>query len=236
MLGVSVVLPTYNEAENIVLLIPKVHAILEGLPHEIVVVDDDSPDGTAAAALEAGGGAPWLKVIVRQDRRGLGNALAEGYDAAGCDVVVSMDADLSFDCEDILRLVAAVEGGADLALGTRHMEGGGYEAAALDVRVKRAISTLGNRIVRLVTGVPVRDVSANFRALRRSAWPLIRTKDATNFMLLEMILRARAAGLSLAEVPVRFGERAHGVSKLRFLIEVPRFVLRLGRAALSRAG
>ncbi|MBI5623746.1 MAG: glycosyltransferase [Elusimicrobia bacterium] len=233
MLSVSVVVPTYNEFENVVLVIPKIHETLGSRQHEVVVVDDDSPDGTAEAVRKLALTASWLKLLVRKGKRGLGTALAEGYDAASLGVIVSMDADLSFDCADILRLVEAVEAGADLALGTRHMEGGGYAATALDVRVKRAISALGNRVVRWATGVPVRDVSANFRAVRRSVWPSIRTLDQTNFMLLEMILSAAKAGLRIVEVPVRFGERVHGASKLNFFIELPRFGLRLLRSALA---
>ncbi|MBI4676312.1 MAG: polyprenol monophosphomannose synthase [Elusimicrobia bacterium] len=232
MLSVSVVIPTYNERENVGILVPRVHETLSSRSHEVIVVDDDSPDGTGEAVAALAKNAPWLRLITRKGRRGLGAALAEGYDAARRDVVVSMDADLSFHWGDIARLVERVEAGADLALGTRHMEGGGYEAQALDVRIKRCISALGNRIVRLATKLPVRDVSANFRAVRRTAWPSIRTEDRTNFMLLEMILRARAAGCAIQEVPVRFGERTHGSSKLNFFVEVPRFLLRLARQTL----
>lgn len=227
MLGVSIIIPTYNERDNIAPLIREVHACLGSREHEILVVDDDSPDGTGQVVRELTKEVRGLRLLTKERREGIGAALRHGYDQARRDVLLSMDADHSFAPEDIPRLLRVVEDGSDLVLGSRHMPGGAYEAATPAVAVKRLVSALGNRAVRLVTGIKVRDFSANFRAIRRAVWEEIRAEDDSNSLLLEMILKTAYSGHRVAEVPVRFRDRLHGKSKLNLAVEVPKFLPKL---------
>lgn len=225
--SVSVVIPTYNERDNIVLLARELDRVLAGREHEILVVDDRSPDGTGAAVEELARELPALRLITKERREGIGAALRVGYDAGRLDVLLSTDADLSFQPADALRLLERIEAGADLALGCRHTVGGGYAARSLGVALKRLVSALGNRVVRLITGLAVRDYSANFRAIRREVWHAIQTRDDTNSLLLEMILKVHRRGYAIAEVPVTFGDRRFGRSKLNLAVEAPKFAVKL---------
>lgn len=227
MLGVSIIIPTYNERDNIAPLAREIHAALGGRKHEILVVDDDSPDGTGQVVRELTKEIPALRLLPKERREGIGAALRHGYDQARCDVLLSMDADHSFAPEDIPRLLRLIEDGCDLVLGSRHMPGGAYEASTPGVLLKRLVSALGNRVVRWVTGLKVRDFSANFRAIRRAVWEEIRAEDNSNSLLLEMILKTAYSGHRIEEVPVRFRDRRHGSSKLNLAVEVPKFLPKL---------
>ncbi len=225
--GVSVVIPTYDERDNIGPLVRQIDAALGARKHEILVVDDRSPDGTGEAVLELAKEVPGLRLLVKEERRGIGAALREGYDAASGDVILSIDADLSFSPADIPRLLAAVDSGADLALGCRHMAGSSYESPNLRVRLKLLFSRGGNLAVRRLTGLSVRDYSGNFRAIRRDVWRRLDTREDTNSMLLEMILKAHWNGFRIEEIPVAFVDRVRGVSKLDLALEAPKYLVKL---------
>lgn len=227
MLSVSVVIPTYNERENIPILARRIHEVLAGRTHEILVVDDSSPDGTGEAVRGLSKEIGVLRLLSKERKEGIGAALRHGYDGARCEVLVSIDADLSFDPADIPRFLRLIEDGCDLVVGSRHMPEGSYEAAAFGVRIKKCISAWGNRFVRALLGLPVRDCSANFRAMRRTVWTAIDTQDNSNSLLLEMILKAVRAGFKVAELPVAFKDRLHGTSKLNLALELPRYFARL---------
>lgn len=232
-LSVSVVIPTYNERRNVEVLLPEVHKALESRVHEIIVVDDRSPDGTGAAVLALAETLPGVRLISKPEKKGLGAALRLGYDAGRYDILLSTDADLSFSTADILKLVDAIESGHDLAVGCRHAGGGRYLAATRSVKLKRAVSVIGNTIVRAVTGIEIHDYSANFRAIRREAWEQIHTQDDTNSLLLEMIVKVAHRGLSLTEIPVTFDDRRFGESKLNMWIEIPKYLIRLAYYAFK---
>ena len=236
--SVSIVLPTYNERENIHRLIPQLLRAFEAYPHEILVVDDSSPDGTGAAVLEMARTHPSVRLITRARKEGIGAALREGYDAARHDIIVSSDVDLSFEPADLVRLVDAVAQGSDLALGSRHMAGASYEAPTASIRRKRWVSRMGNQVLRWTFRIPIHDFSANCRAMRRDTWRRIDTRENTNTLLLEMILRCHAQRLRVTELPVTFRDRRYGVSKLRLSIEAPKFLLKmvLYRLAWWRGG
>ncbi len=225
-LSVSVVIPTYEERENIVPLLREIHRVLGDRRHEILVVDDRSPDGTARAALELAAEIPGLRVLTKE-REGIGAALRAGYEAARNDVIVSIDADFSFAPADIPRLLERLEAGADLVLGCRHATGGGYQTPDWPTRTKYLVSAAGNRVVDLVTRLGIEDYSANFRAIRRGVWSGIRTVEKSNALLLEMILKVRRRGHCVAQVPVVFAARRRGRSKLNLAVEAPKFLLKL---------
>lgn len=206
-----IVLPTYNEAESIERVVAGARAALPGA--RILVVDDDSPDGTGdvAAALDG------VEVLRRPGRGGLGAAYVAGFThalAGGADVVFEMDADGSHDPGDLPRLLAAIEAGADLAIGSRYVRGGGVENWPL---VRRAVSRGGCVYARLVLRVPVRDLTSGFKCFRAPALRLIAFESvrARGYAFqVELTYRALRRGLHVTELPITFRERELGRSKM----------------------
>jgi dolichol-phosphate mannosyltransferase len=223
------VLPTYNERDNVLELLPLVFDVLAGRTHEVIVVDDGSPDGTADAVRDFVARGLPVRLVSRAQKEGIGAALRAGYAECRGRVIASMDADQSFDPRDLPRLLARLEAGADLVVGTRHAVGGSYDAPTLKTRTKRLLSGVGNRVLRAVTGIPLTDYSGNLRVFRREVWDTIETAENTNALLFEVILHAYVAGFTVAEIPVAFRERRYGVSKLHISREAPRFLRRFWR-------
>lgn len=224
---VSIVIPTYNERENIVRFIPELAHVFQADQWEIIVVDDRSPDGTGEAVQRLAEQYPTVRLITKPHREGIGAALRVGYNHARGHIIVSSDADLSFKASDLLRLVEVVRRGSDLAVGSRHVASASYEAPGWRVRCKRWVSRSGNIVLRRIFDIPIHDFSANCRAIRRSAWQQICTRENTNTLLLEMILRCHFGGLRVTEEPVTFQDRRYGTSKLRLSIEAPKFLLKM---------
>jgi len=216
---VLVVSATYNERENIALLIEQVLAQSDAL--QLLVVDDSSPDGTAAVALALAEANPRLHVLVRHGRRGLGSAILEGFELGrhhGFEVAVNMDADFSHDPADIPRLLAALEpvGGqpADVVVGSRRVPGGQTVGWPLS---RHVASRLVGWFTRWVLWVPIRDASSGFRAVRLSVFRRITGPFAEGYAFQEDLLwRVHRAGGRLAEVPITFTDRKLGASKADF--------------------
>ncbi len=236
---VWVVVPTYDEAENVG---PMLEALLHtfdvsGLTGRVLVVDDGSPDGTADLAAAVARRDPRVAVLRRRAKEGIGPAYRAGFRAAlgaGAALVVEMDCDFSHDPARVLDLVAAADD-ADLVIGSRYVPGGGVAHWGL---VRRAISRGGCWYARRVLGVPVRDLTGGFKCFRRSvleAIPLDQVGGAGYVFQVEMTYRALLAGYRVTEVPITFTERAHGRSKMsrRIVLEaavrVPALRRRLGR-------
>jgi dolichol-phosphate mannosyltransferase len=205
----GVIIPTYREADSVAQVVRAASLALGGAP--VLVVDDASDDGTAALAEEAG-----AHVLRRTGPRGLGPAYRDGFAwalHAGWDPILQMDADLSHDPSDLPRLVAALSG-ADLALGTRWMPGGGTMDWGLG---RRLLSRFGSLYARALLGVPARDLTGGFKAWRASTLASIRpaslASDGYAFQV-EATLRAHRAGARIAEVPIVFTERRAGASKM----------------------
>lgn len=210
---VTVVVPTYNELENLRDLAEQVAA--HG--YRLLIVDDSSPDGTGRLADELAREHEGIAVLHREAKRGLGPAYAAGFDRAldaGAEIVVEMDADFSHDPGDLPRLVGAVEQGADLAIGSRYVIGGSTPDWPLP---RRLISRGGNLYARTLLGMPVRDATAGFRAFDAAALRSLpyRAAESSGYgFQVEMAWRAHRAGLSIAEVPVVFRDRTRGKSKM----------------------
>ena len=211
-----VVAATYQERANVESLIDRVLAAAPDL--QLLIVDDESPDGTATAALERSAREPRLHVLVRRGRRGLGGAILEGFDLAsrhGFEVAVNMDADLSHDPEDIPRLLAALHpaGGrlADVVIGSRRVPGGrtlGWPPS------RHVVSRLVGWFTRCIVGVPVRDASSGFRAVRLATFARASGTYATGYTFLEeMLWRMYRAGGRIVEIPITFTNREQGASK-----------------------
>jgi dolichol-phosphate mannosyltransferase len=213
---VLVVAATYEERANVDQLIDGVLAAAPDL--QLLIVDDDSPDGTGVVALDRAAREPRLHVLVRRGRRGLGGAILEGFMLAarhGFEIVVNMDADLSHAPEDIPRLLAAMHpaGGrpADVVLGSRRVPGGrvvGWPAW------RHVVSRLVGWFTRWVVGVPVRDASSGFRAVRVASFTGRPHAFATGYTFLEeMLWTTHQAGGRIVEVPITFTNRERGSSK-----------------------
>jgi dolichol-phosphate mannosyltransferase len=212
------ILPTYNEAQN---LEPMVHAVLPQLAHTgatptILVVDDASPDGTGAIADRLAEELDEVRVLHRESKDGLGRAYLAGFQTAldgGADLILQMDCDFSHDPADVPRLVEAA-GGADVVLGSRYVPGGGVENWALRRRIQ---SRGGCAYARMILRVPVRDLTGGFKCWNRRALEALDFDgvDAHGYgFQIEMTYRAIRAGLSVTEVPIVFRERREGQSKM----------------------
>jgi dolichol-phosphate mannosyltransferase len=206
-----IVLPTYNEAANVTSVIGAVRTALPAA--QVLVVDDDSPDGTADIAAAIDG----VEVLRRRAKEGLGAAYVAGFAHAldqGADTVFEMDADGSHDPADLPRLLAGVREGADLALGSRYVAGGGVQNWPL---VRRAVSRGGCLYARAVLRVPVRDLTGGFKCFRASALEAIdyaSVRSRGYAFQVELTYRALRRGLRVAELPIVFREREHGRSKM----------------------
>lgn len=227
---ISIVLPTYNERENIARLIPEIEKQFsrKKITIEILVVDDDSPDGTAAVAKELNKMYRNIRVISRTKKEGIGAALRHGYDEARGEVIISSDADLAFKVEDMLKLLERIQKGSDLIVGSRHLKTVSYEKTAIGTKIKWIVSYFGNKMIRVISGVAqVHDFSANFRAIRKPVWNCLKTHENSNALLFEMILKAQCKGYRVEELSVTFKDRIYGKSKLNLAKEAPSFFLKL---------
>lgn len=211
--AVTVVVPTYNERENLSHLAAAV--LLHG--YSLLVVDDGSPDGTGRIADELANDLARVGVIHRTHKQGLGPAYVAGFDRAlaeGAEAVIEMDADFSHNPADLPRLVAALEDGADLAIGSRYVPGGATPDWPAH---RRLISRGGNLYARTMLGIPIRDATAGFRAYRAEALARLpyRQAQASGYgFQVEMAWRAQQAGLDVREVPITFRDRRYGTSKM----------------------
>lgn len=204
---VSVVVPTYNERETLPELVQRVHgALQEG--YELVVVDDNSPDGTAEVAAELAGRYP-VRVVRRPGKLGLATAVVEGARAATGQVVVVMDADLSHPPETIPDLVQALRRGAHVAVGSRYAAGGAVRDWPL---LRRVMSRVAVSLARLWLGESVRDPISGFFAVRREVLLDGSLEGLGYKILLEVLVRHR--GRPVVEVPYVFTDRRGGRSKL----------------------
>lgn len=216
-LAVSVVLPTYNEIANIV---PLVGEILErtqaaGIPVQVVVVDDDSPDGTGPALTQAFPGDSRLKLIVRKGERGLASALWRGIQEADHPVVATMDSDFNHHPRDLVKVLTALSG-HDLVIGSRYVPGGGMNTSGLRFRCSQAF----NLMVRLALGVRTRDNLSGFLAMAKTTWQSFDPADIFHGYgdyAIRLLYRAHQRGLDIVEVPVVYENRLGGESKTRFL-------------------
>ena len=237
MAGAWLVLPTYNEAENIDAILRAVTKELgdAGIDHTVLVVDDGSPDGTGEIAEKLALDLPPVQVLHRQRKEGLGRAYLAGFEVAlggDADLVLEMDSDFSHDPADLPRLIAAAEN-ADLVLGSRYVPGGGVVDWGLS---RRLLSRGGSWYARVILGVDVRDLTGGFKCFRRSVLETLDLAgiDAYGYgFQIEMTYRAIRAGFRVKEVPIQFRERRIGQSKMTAKIaleavwKVPALRLRL---------
>ena len=220
---IFIVVPTFNEAENI----PQLTAALCSLPLEglqLLIVDDNSPDGTGDIAEDLTRRYPgWVHVIHRSVKKGLGSAYIEGFEEAirfGADALVQMDADFSHPPEKILELVDNLKD-HDIALGSRYIPGGQLDAQWPLWR--KGLSSFGNLYAKSILGLTVKDATGGFRAWTRDTMlgmPLSRIRSNGYAFQVEMIYVAQRLGFSVTEVPFYFADRHWGESKMSFKIQL----------------
>jgi dolichol-phosphate mannosyltransferase len=222
-----VVLPTYNESATIAEVLRRIRAA--GLHDvDVLVVDDSSPDGTAELADALAGELGGIEVLRRPSKSGLGSAYREGFKlglAQGYEALVEMDADLSHDPSVLGELLAEIDHGADIVIGTRYMPGGNIPDWSW---YRRAISRAGNLYARFMLDLPTRDATSGYRAYHRRALERINLTavraDGYGFQI-EMAYKVVRSGGILAEVPIEFRDRTLGRSKMSSRIVVEALVL-----------
>ena len=208
-----VCLPTYNEREN---LEPMLHALGDNGVH-VLVIDDNSPDGTGELADRLAAELDYVDVLHRERKEGLGPAYLAGFRrvlSGEAELVLEMDCDFSHDPNDVPRLIAAVADGADVALGSRYVLGGGVRDWGL---LRRVISAGGSLYARVVLGVRVRDLTGGFKCYRRSVLETIELDSIHSkgyAFQIETTYRALRAGFEVVEVPITFADREVGGSKM----------------------
>ena len=210
------ILPTYNEAENIEPMVRAARANLRD-GDRILVVDDNSPDGTGSLADELAAELTGVEVLHRPGKGGLGRAYLAGFHTAlehGAELVLEMDSDFSHDPADLVRLIAAAEDGADLVLGSRYVAGGGVTDWGL---LRRLVSRGGSWYARTILGVGIRDLTGGFKCFRRAVLERLDLEhvhaDGYGFQI-ELTYRAVKAGFRVVEIPIVFRDRRMGQSKM----------------------
>lgn len=218
------ILPTYNEAENIEAIVAAASDVLAGSTgggYKILIVDDGSPDGTGDIADRLAAEREQLEVLHRSEKNGIGPAYLAGFAHAldgGAGYVMEMDSDFSHDPADLARLLQAVRGGADLALGSRYVPGGGVVDWGV---LRRVISQGGSTYARLVLGLKVRDLTGGFKCFKREVLEAIHFDSVRSqgyAFQVELTYRAVLGGFRVEEVPIVFKDRELGQSKMSWKI------------------
>jgi dolichol-phosphate mannosyltransferase len=236
--AVWVIIPTYNEAENLEAIVTAAVAELETVrpgTHRVLVVDDNSPDGTGQIADRLAAELAAVEVLHRPGKQGLGQAYIAGFRralSAGAELVIEMDADFSHDPRYLAELLTAADG-ADLVLGSRYVPGGDVRNWGL---LRRLVSRGGGLYARLILGVDVRDLTGGFKCIHREVLEAIDLNSirAEGYVFqIEVTYRAILAGFSVREVPIVFADRTAGTSKMstRIAVEAMLRVPQLRRTA-----
>jgi len=224
MSGAWLVLPTYNEADNLEAIVRASlpHLASTGLEHRLLVVDDGSPDGTGDIADRLATEIEQVEVLHRDRKEGIGPAYLAGFQralAGGADLLLEMDADFSHDPAELPRLIGATDD-ADLVLGSRYVAGGGVTNWGL---VRRMLSRGGSLYAKLILRVPVQDLTGGFKCFRREVIERLNLEavgtDGYGFQI-EMTYRTIRAGYRVKEIPILFRDRRVGASKMSARIAV----------------
>jgi dolichol-phosphate mannosyltransferase len=230
--------PTYNEVENLEPLVRALADVLDPKRDRVLIVDDNSPDGTGELADRLASELHWVSVLHRDRKDGLGAAYLAVFPialATGATLVLEMDCDFSHDPKDVPRLIAACENGADVALGSRYVAGGGTRNWGLG---RRFVSIGGSWYARTLLGVGIRDLTGGFKCYRRRVLERI-DLDAVRSLgyafQIETTYRAIRAGFTVVEVPIVFSDRTEGTSKMSraIVLEAVERVPALRLAALT---
>ena len=215
MVNSLVIIPTYNERENVAAVIKKLNSLNTGV--DILIVDDNSPDGTAEIIKGLQKECKNLSLLKRSGKLGLGTAYIKGFNWAlerGYQYILEMDADLSHNPDDVPRLIKECKKGYDLVIGSRYCDG----VNVINWPIKRLLlSYSANKYTRIVTGLPIKDATAGFKCFNRKVLEDVnfnRVKSSGYSFQIEMNFRVWKKGYSLKEIPIIFEERSEGKSKM----------------------
>jgi dolichol-phosphate mannosyltransferase len=215
--SLTVVVPCYNERANVAPMVTALDAALAGIDWEVVFVDDDSPDGTTEIARTIAVADPRVRCIRRIGRRGLSSAVIEGAMSSSADYIAVIDGDLQHDETRIPVMLDALQSGADLVIGSRHVAGGDAEGLSSPLREKLSIT--GIRIAQRLTGADISDPMSGFFALPRPLFErLAANLTGQGFKIMLDLVLAAPAPLKITEIPYRFRPRTAGASKLDALV------------------
>ena len=212
-----VCVPTYNERDNVEPMVRALGGVLDPTRDRVLVIDDNSPDGTGAIADRLAEELPWLSVLHRERKEGIGAAYLAGFAVAltsQAELVLEVDCDFSHDPKDVPRLIAACSDGADVALGSRWVEGGGTVNWGLG---RRMVSRGGSLYARVILGVGIRDLTGGFKCFRRQVLETIDLDAITTRgygFQIEGTYRSLRAGFRVVELPITFVDRRVGESKM----------------------
>jgi len=228
----SIVLPTYREKDNLAIFIPQIEAEFQDVPLEIIVVDDNSNDGTRELVHDLNRKYRNISLIERPGLLGIGGALRDGYNKAQGEYILSSDADLSFVTADMRSLFEKIHTGLDMVLGYKIPDTKQFEEEkrkqGITQEMMLPIGKLCNWVVRVVSHTQnLREYNTNFRIIRSETWKTFQTFEDRNFFLFETIFRAAQRGANITEMPVSFRARKFGESKLNFLQQAPKYFLKL---------
>lgn len=217
---VVIMIPTYNERDNIIPLIQEILNLNNRYDFMVLIVDDNSPDGTGIIVQEMFSQDQRVKTLIRMKRRGRGSAGIDGFKAAVAlkpDFIIEMDGDFSHHPREIPRLLSAAEY-ADIVIGSRFVKDGKDSERNL---LRRLITFLVRFYIRHSFKIPIKDVSSGFRCFRRQALEKLDLDDLISVgpsIVLEVLYKAHLLGLKITEVPITFRDRARGKTKLNFAI------------------
>lgn len=215
---IGIVIPTYNERENIPVLIPKIFEVCRrsGIKADVLIVDDNSPDGTAEAAEKLGRKFD-VRVLVRKRKLGIGSAYKEGFKnfmGSKVGILVQMDADLSHDPKYIPVMVKKINRGCDVVIGSRYVDGGKVKDWGI---LRKLISSTQNFLVRRFVKIPVSDMTGGYRAYRADVIRSINMrniKSAGFSFQVELLYNIGSENFRICEIPIEFSDRRFGKSKL----------------------
>ncbi len=229
-MGVSVILPTYNESENIAALSESLLSVLSshGIAGEVVIVDDNSPDGTGKIADTLSKIDRRMRVVHRPSKLGLATAINDGSRAASYEIIVTMDSDLSHPPSIIPRMVSALDG-ADIVVGSRYAEGGRMEGPLHKIILSRMM----NSFARWLLGLDVKDCTGGFHALKKTLFQELDIKSVGGEYDLELLYKAKEKGYTVEEIPFTYKYRERGESKTSLLKAGVIYLLTAARLALG---
>lgn len=222
---ISIIIPTYNEESNIVVLLKKIHDILTplGINHELIIVDDASKDQTRARVKELATAKPQIILIERDNERGLASAMVRGYNAAHGEYLGAMDADLAHDPKYLPEMIGLLESNAaDLIIGSRYLPESQFLGKPL---LNKIASVTGQFVIKLLLGISVNDTSNNYRIFKKEVWEKIKNclHPDGNIMLTEIVYHVQKNNYRIKEIPIVYQERRAGKSKLNIFTETLRF-------------
>jgi len=211
----SLIVPTYNEAGNILLLLESVHRVLDNVPHEIIVVDDNSPDNTWELVSNFASSHSWVRVKRRLDDRGLSSAVLAGFEIARGEILGVMDADLSHDEQILRKLIEAVEHGSDLAIGSRRVPGGG---AVKWPWYRKACSTGATLAARVLLDLRMSDPMSGYFVLKRGLYESCKERLSPMGYKILVEIYCKGRPRKVTEVPFVFRNRGQGYSKMSRIV------------------